>query len=433
MPPSLTMLAGGFDVVAVKKCYCYLFYYIFCDLNVRTREEHSCKFVDFVKRPYFKYIFLLPRFVRFLPFLSLSFPSITIFSFFSLSERDTMNNSTDVGFVFNTSEGNIVAAFFVALLMLLTLVGNTMVCACFYYYRDLRTICNYFIISLSAADILVALLAMPFWLVLQLTDMDEKSRSVFSGELYSFWASIDILVGSASIMNLVAVSFDRHLAITAPFSYSESLTSLRAIIMIVALWVFSILLCGLHVPSVKMAKMRSAYQIGLVVVSFIVPLFLMFVMYMKIYFVARNQALRIGRNYARDIKATKTIAIVIGAFVVCWMPFFAIITLYALKPDYKVNIEAYKAIKWLEYLNSFLNPIIYTCLNRTYRRAFRKLLLRPSCCTGRGSSERLNCVQSTHTSFHMTKAESLSHSSSSVSENGNVCIQRSIKMEGTRV
>lgn len=296
-----------------------------------------------------------------------------------------MNNSTDVGFVFNTSEGNIVAAFFVALLMLLTLVGNTMVCACFYYYRDLRTICNYFIISLSAADILVALLAMPFWLVLQLTDMDEKSRSVFSGELYSFWASIDILVGSASIMNLVAVSFDRHLAITAPFSYSESLTSLRAIIMIVALWVFSILLCGLHVPSVKMAKMRSAYQIGLVVVSFIVPLFLMFVMYMKIYFVARNQALRIGRNYARDIKATKTIAIVIGAFVVCWMPFFAIITLYALKPDYKVNIEAYKAIKWLEYLNSFLNPIIYTCLNRTYRRAFRKLLLRPSCCTGRGS------------------------------------------------
>ncbi|PFX21796.1 Alpha-1A adrenergic receptor [Stylophora pistillata] len=287
--------------------------------------------------------------------------------------------------------------------------------------------------SLSVADILVALLAMPFWLVLQLTDMDEKSRNVFSGELYSFWASIDILVGSASIMNLVAVSFDRHLAITAPFSYSKSLTSFRAIIMIVALWVFSILLCGLHVPAVKTAKMRSAYQIGLVVVSFIVPLFLMFVMYMKIYFVARNQALRIGRNYAKDIKATKTIAIVIGAFVVCWMPFFAILTLYALKPDYKVNTEGMKAIKWLEYLNSFLNPIIYTCLNRTYRRAFRKLLLRSSCCTGRGSSGRLNCVQSTHSSFHKTKAESLSHSSSSVSENGNVYTQRSPKMEGTRV
>lgn len=344
-----------------------------------------------------------------------------------------MNNSTDAEFVFNTSDGNIVAAFFVALLMLLTLVGNIMVCACFYCYRDLRTICNYFIISLSAADILVALLAMPFWLVLQLTDMDDKSKNVFSPELYTFWASIDILVGTASIMNLVAVSFDRHLAITAPFSYSESLTSLRAIIMIVALWVFSILLCGLHVPLVKMAQMVFAYQMVIVVVSFIVPLLLMFVMYMKIYFVARNQALRIGRNYAKDIKATKTIAIVIGAFVVCWMPFFVIVTLYAFEPNYDVKIEAYKAIKWLEYLNSFLNPIIYTCLNRTYRRAFKKLLLRSSCCTGHGSSERLNCVQSTQTSFHKTKGESLSRSSSSISENGNVCIQRSNNMEGSRV
>ncbi|KAJ7390743.1 hypothetical protein OS493_022826 [Desmophyllum pertusum] len=344
-----------------------------------------------------------------------------------------MNSSTDADFAFNTSDGNIVAAFFVAVLMLLALVGNIMVCACFYCYRDLRTICNYFIISLSAADILVALLAMPFWLVLQLTDMDNKSKQVFSQELYIFWSSIDILVGSASIMNLVAVSFDRHLAITDPFSYSESLTSFRAIVMIAALWVFSILLCGLRVAFVKMGQV-FAYQMFVVVVSFIVPLLLMFVMYMKIYFVARNQALRIaGRDYAKDIKATKTIAIVIGAFVVCWMPFFVIVTLFAIEPNYKMKTEAFKAIKWLEYLNSFLNPIIYTCLNRTYRRAFKKLLLRSSCCSGHGSSERLTCVQSTQMSFHKTKAESLSRSSSSISENGTVCTKRSNNKEGSNV
>ena len=343
-----------------------------------------------------------------------------------------INNSSDTEFVYNTSDGNIVAAFFVAVLMLLTLVGNIMVCACFYCYRDLRTICNYFIISLSAADILVALLAMPFWLVLQLTDMDNKSKQVFSNELYFFWSSIDILVGSASIMNLVAVSFDRHLAITAPFSYSESLTSFRAIVMIAALWVFSILLCGLREAFAKMGE-TFAYQMVLLVVSFIVPLLLMFVMYMKIYFVARNQALRIGRNYAKDIKATKTIAIVIGAFVVCWMPFFVTVTLFAFEPEYDMKTEAFKAIKWLEYLNSCLNPIIYTCLNRTYRRAFKKLLLRSSCCSGHGSSERLNCVQSTQMSFHKTKRESLSRSSSSISENGNVCTQGGNGIEGSSV
>lgn len=339
-----------------------------------------------------------------------------------------MNNSTaeavDTGFSFNTSAGNIAAAFFVAVLMLLTLVGNIMVCACFYCYRDLRTICNYFIISLSAADILVALLAMPFWFVLQLTDMDDKSKAVFTSELYMFWAVIDILVGMASIMNLVAVSFDRHLAITSPFSYSESMTSFRAIVMIAALWVLSLILCGLR-PLAKTKTFLFSYQMVVVAVSFVIPLLLMIVMYMKIYSVARNHALRIGRNFATDIKATKTVAIVIGAFVVCWMPFFVIVTIYAFEPYYPISIKAYKAIKWLEYLNSCLNPIIYTCLNRTYRRAFKKLLLRSSCCSRTGSaSEPLHYSHATRMSFHKTKAQSLSHSSSSISENGNVCLKR---------
>jgi len=355
--------------------------------------------------------------------------SVTLDIFhFSLEVCEKMNNSTaeqvDNSFTFNTSAGNIVAAFFVALLMLVTLAGNIMVCVCFYCYRDLRTICNYFIISLSAADILVALLAMPFWLVLQLTDMDDKSKDVFSPELYLFWASVDILVGSASIMNLVAVSFDRHLAITAPFSYNESLTSFRAIVMIAALWVFSFVLGALRFAAAGNIAFLFPYQMVVVAVGFVIPLLLMIVMYMKIYFVARNQALRIGRNFSKDIKATKTIAIVIGAFVICWMPFFVIVTMFAIDHDFSITIEFYKAIKWMEYLNSCLNPIIYTCLNRTYRRAFKKLLLRSTCCSRLGSPELLTCTRATQMSFHKTKAESLSHSSSSISENGNVCINR---------
>lgn len=338
------------------------------------------------------------------------------------SSADAVDNSP----TFNTSGANIAAAFFVAVLISLTLVGNIMVCVCFYCYRDLRTICNYFIISLSAADILVALLAMPIWLVLQLTDlMDEKSKTIFPSEVYLLWASVDILVGVASIMNLVAVSFDRHLAITHPFSYNESMTSFRAIVMIAVLWVFSFILGALRFPAEQNKDFLFSYQMVTVAVGFVIPLLLMIVMYMKIYFVARNQALRIGRNYAKDIKATKTIAIVIGAFVICWMPFFVIVIVFAIDRDFKLTIGFYKAIKWMEYLNSCLNPIIYTCLNRTYRRAFKKLLVRSSCCSRLGSSEPLNSAYATQMSFHKTKGvESLSHSSSSISENGNVCITR---------
>lgn len=77
-----------------------------------------------------------------------------------------INNLLDIEFVYNISDGNIVVVFFVVVLMLLILVGNIMVCVCFYCYCDFRIICNYFIISLSVVDILVVLLVMLFWLVL---------------------------------------------------------------------------------------------------------------------------------------------------------------------------------------------------------------------------------------------------------------------------
>lgn len=89
--------------------------------------------------------------------------------------------------------------------------------------------------------------------------MDEKFRSVFLGELYSFWVSIDIFVGLVFIMNFVVVSFDCYLVIIVLFLYSELLILLRVIIMIVVLWVFFILFCGLYVFLVKMVKMCFVY------------------------------------------------------------------------------------------------------------------------------------------------------------------------------
>ena len=58
------------------------------------------------------------------------------------------------------------------ILSLLTLFGNTLVIVAFYKYRPLRTRTNYFIVSLSISDILVALISMPVWAVVIMTDYD---------------------------------------------------------------------------------------------------------------------------------------------------------------------------------------------------------------------------------------------------------------------
>lgn len=326
-----------------------------------------------------------------------------------------MNNSTasSVSYI-SATPGHVVAATFVALLILLTLAGNIMVVACFCCYRNLRTICNYFIISLSVADILVALLAMPFWLILQLTNMQDDSKYIFSQWLYVFWSCADILVGIASIMNLIAVSFDRHLAITAPYSYTEYFTSTRAIAMIVAVWVYAVVLSMFRaVPQVQ----QLAISVVVFVMGFILPLLIMIVLYTRIYFVAINQARRIGRDFAKDVKAAKTIAIVIGAFLICWMPFFVIVMVFAVDPQHQINLEVYKAIKWLEYLNSCLNPIIYTVLNRTYRRSFHKLITR--CCRRDRSMDNFNSFQSTNVPLQKGKCESHLQGSSSSNDVAN--------------
>ena len=108
--------------------------------------------------------------------------------------------------------------------------------------------------------------------------------------------------------------------------------------------------------------------------SFFLPLFIMIVMYVKIYLVARRQVLLLRRgSYARDVKVAKKIAFLIGLFVICGGTFFAIILCFAYDQSCPVPSSLFNVIKWMEYTSSCLNPIIYTFLDRSYRRAFRKL------------------------------------------------------------
>lgn len=78
----------------------------------------------------------------------------------------------------------------------------------------------------------------------------------------------------------------------------------------------------------------------------------------------------------RERKAAKTLAIITGAFVVCWLPFFVIALLMPVcQPPhchYDDNMVAF--FLWLGYFNSTLNPILYTIFSPEFRNAFQKLL-----------------------------------------------------------
>lgn len=92
--------------------------------------------------------------------------------------------------------------------------------------------------------------------------------------------------------------------------------------------------------------------------------------------VASNANRRRNVESKRERKAAKTLAIITGAFVVCWLPFFVIALLMPVcqPPHCHYNDNMVAFFLWLGYFNSTLNPILYTIFSPEFRNAFQKLL-----------------------------------------------------------
>lgn len=76
----------------------------------------------------------------------------------------------------------------------------------------------------------------------------------------------------------------------------------------------------------------------------------------------------------RERKAAKTLAIVTGAFIVCWLPFFILALLMPIFKSHEFDGRLVSFFLWLGYFNSTLNPIIYTVFSPEFRQAFQRLL-----------------------------------------------------------
>ncbi|XP_045455462.1 octopamine receptor Oamb [Melitaea cinxia] len=89
------------------------------------------------------------------------------------------------------------------------------------------------------------------------------------------------------------------------------------------------------------------------------------------------------KRFRMETKAAKTLGIIVGGFVFCWLPFFSVYVVRAFCGDCVTPI-VFSVLFWLGYCNSAINPLIYALFSKDFRFAFKRIICK-CFCAGNGS------------------------------------------------
>ncbi|NWV97012.1 HRH3 protein, partial [Machaerirhynchus nigripectus] len=129
-------------------------------------------------------------------------------------------------------------AFLMVLLSLVTILGNILVILAFIMDRNLRHRSNYFFLNLAVSDFAVGVFCMPLYIPYSLTGKWHLGRGICK-----LWLVMDYLLCTASVFNIVLISYDRFLSVTKAVSYrAQQGTTSSPAIQMVGIWVFAFLL-----------------------------------------------------------------------------------------------------------------------------------------------------------------------------------------------
>lgn len=403
------------------------------------------------------------------------------FPFLGNNTNTSSNNASDKYTHVVTS---VCIVLILGLIVCLAVFGNVLVIISVWKYRRLKTVTNYFIVSLALSDLLLSVFVLPLSIVLEITGV-----WIFGIYVCDMWTSFDVLLCTASIMNLCCISLDRYFAITRPLVYSTKRSKKLARIMIAFVWCLSILITCPPIFGWKednrnanntICRLTSdpGYIIYSASGSFFIPLIVMIFVYARIYSVTQKRekflrpyvkhltskrklietctlpnkdndinlstvsnsgdaspiqskrkcslnCIRNGQSVTvtetdvemtrltgkdtnlasnqkfnarvsqrnssssegdankdrkaerlllmKESKTAKTIAIVIGCFVFCWLPFFLVYLIQGLCAYCDVHPALFSTLTWLGYINSAVNPLIYAWYSREFRLAFWRL------------------------------------------------------------
>uniref|UniRef100_A0A3B4YAL3 Trace amine associated receptor 1 n=1 Tax=Seriola lalandi dorsalis TaxID=1841481 RepID=A0A3B4YAL3_SERLL len=317
-------------------------------------------------------------------------PELTVNETFTVSDIHLCYESDNASYIF-TSNPSIICVLLLYILLgslsVVTICGNLLVIISIIYFKQLHTPTNYLILSLAVADLLVGVLVFPFSMAFTVTSC-WYHEDIFCKVRGSF----DVTLSTASILNLCCISIDRYYAVCQPLTYKSKINDRVILIMILVSWGLAALIgIGIIIAGFNQGKCEESCLIDALIsttlaciFSFYIPVIIMLCIYLKIFLVAQKQANSIqsttcqsnksGATVSKmERKATKTLATVLGVFLLCWTPYFLCIVFQPL--TYSITpIAVIETLNWLTLSNSMLNPFIYAFFYSWFRSAFRMII-----------------------------------------------------------
>lgn len=337
------------------------------------------------------------RIVSLVTNLVTSTPEATIGTTRNLStyrdERVTEAGQTHQATLLSSAESNSVLQVFIVVaqalvllsIFLLSSLGNSAVVIVIIKHRQLRTVTNAFIMSLSLSDFLTAVLCLPFSFVMLFS---KDGVWMFSDHFCVANGFFNTCSGIISTLTMTLISFDRYNAIVR--QPQAKIGRQKAIQLLIAVWLTAVIFSlpwyllvrtpseihkqgfyhCMYVFHSGTSRMGTTYSICLIVVFYLLPFSLMCFCHYNICKTVRLSEIRVRpvTTYAyllrfySEMRTATTVLIMIVFIIFCWGP-YCLMGLVTAMGDYKFNPAMDTLAIWLAWANGAINPLIYALRN----------------------------------------------------------------------
>ncbi|XP_029212719.2 histamine H2 receptor-like [Acropora millepora] len=270
-----------------------------------------------------------------------------------------------------------------ALVMIISFLGNFLVCCAVYRNPRLRNPSNYYIISLALTDILQASCSMPLSVARLAT-----GEWSFGTVACAFNSVLKLSLTRVSAFNMALMALNRYYKVVKPNNYQAIFKSRNIVTTALLAWIIPL---AFVIPSVIVGDQNAKSSLGLAMCdvqfaksfypavfgTMYSPYFIIVFCYWKIYRKVKrhNGDLSWQSANVADVKVSKTLFVTVVSFFVLLSPAHIILTFARLGGDEKEHVKKSTAALLLIFMTSCTNPFIYGYMNRSFRSEFKKCLM----------------------------------------------------------